>query len=104
MTREFFALSFGFAVLIAATSIAQAQSPQNCADRTTVLEHLTKTYGETRQSVGLAANNAVVETFASDETGTWSIIVTMTNGQTCLVAAGVAYETIKPATKSGQRI
>ncbi len=43
---------------------------------------------------GLAANNGVVEVFASPETGTWTIIVTLPDGQTCLVASGEGYESI----------
>ena len=58
----------------------------------TVTERLATGYGEVRRGMGLAANNSVVEVFASDETGTWTITVTMTNGLTCLVASGEAFE------------
>ncbi|MDH3264833.1 MAG: hypothetical protein OEM24_12665, partial [Paracoccaceae bacterium] len=90
MTKDMFALSFGFAALIAATDIAHAQS--NCAQREVVVERLATGYGETRQSIGLAANNAVLEVFASLETGTWTILVTTPGGPTCLVASGGAFE------------
>jgi hypothetical protein len=92
MTREMFALSFGFAALIAATGIAHAQS--NCAPREVVVERLATGYGETRQAIGLAANNAVLEVFASPETGTLTIVVTMPGGPSCLVASGDAYENL----------
>jgi hypothetical protein len=92
MTRDMFALSFGFAALIAATDIAHAQS--NCAPREVVVERLASGYGETRQSIGLAANNAVLEVFASLETGTWTIVVTTPGGPTCLVASGAAFENL----------
>jgi hypothetical protein len=74
-----------------------AQSAQNCAPRETVVQRLADGYGETRQSIGLGANNAVIEVFASDETGTWTITVTMPNGVTCLVASGQAYEELAEA-------
>lgn len=92
MTRDMFALSFGFVALIAATGIAHAQS--NCAPREVVVERLATGYGETRQSIGLAANNAVLEVFASLETGTWTILVTMPGGPTCMVASGGAFENL----------
>jgi hypothetical protein len=95
MSREFFVLSFGFAALIAATDIAQAQ--QNCAPRDIVVERLATGYGETRQSIGLAANNAVLEVFASTETGTWTVTVTSPGGSTCLVASGYSFETLSEA-------
>lgn len=78
------------AVLIAGTTIAQAG--QNCAPREMVVDRLASKYGETRQSMGLGANNAVVEVFASDSSGSWTITVTSANGVTCLVASGQAFE------------
>lgn len=72
---------------------ALAQSTQ-CALREIVVERLASAYGETRQSMGLGANNAVVEVFASVETGSWTITVTSANGVTCLVAAGQSFETL----------
>lgn len=101
MTRELFVLSFGFAALIAATNIAQAQAA--CADRDTVVERLATGFGETRQAIGLAANNAVLEIFASAETGTWTITVTQPGGPTCMVASGYSYEAMAEALpKPGQ--
>ena len=44
--------------------------------------------------IGLGANNQVVEVFASLETGTWTITVTLPDGTTCLVASGQAYESL----------
>lgn len=77
------------AALLAATSV---QAAQQCGNRATVLDRLASKYGESRQSVGLAANNGVVEIFASKETGTWTILVTQPSGQTCLIASGQAFE------------
>jgi hypothetical protein len=74
-----------------------AQQRNNCAPRESVIDRLADGFGETRQSVGLGANNVVVETFASSETGTWTITVTMPTGLTCLVASGQAFETASVA-------
>ncbi|WP_375174985.1 hypothetical protein [Pseudooceanicola sp.] len=68
-----------------------------CAPRDIVLERLASTYGETRQSIGLGPNNQMVEVFASDDTGTWTITVTKPTGLTCLVASGQAFETLAEA-------
>lgn len=72
---------------------AQAQDTRNCAPRKRVVDGLASTYGETRRAMGLGGNNAVVEMFASDASGSWTITVTLPNGLTCLVASGQAYET-----------
>ncbi len=74
---------------IASPTLAQGAS---CADRNLIVERLAKKYGETRQSAGLNQNNGMVEVFASDDTGTWTILVTMPNGMSCLMAAGKAWQ------------
>lgn len=74
----------------------QAQST-NCAPRADVIARLNETYGESRRGIGMARQGAVMEVFASDDTGTWTITVTLPNGLTCLMAAGDAYETLTEA-------
>ena len=74
---------------------AQAQSGwAACSARDKVIAALVSKYGETRHGIGLAANNTVMEVFASDRTGTWTIAVTMPSGVTCLVASGSGYEDV----------
>lgn len=86
------------AVILASPAVSQGP---NCAPREMVVARLASKYGETRQSMGLGANNSVVEVFASDETGSWTITVTTARGMTCLVASGQAFEqldeTLPPA-------
>lgn len=96
MTRQDFAASLGFGALILAAGHATGQTA-NCAMRAQVIERLATAYGETRQSIGLGANNQMVEVFASLETGTWTITVTTPTGLTCLVASGQAYEALTEA-------
>ncbi len=91
MKRNFWTLSvLATGALIASTSLVQAQ--QNCAPRAVVIERLASSYGEIRQSIGLAQNNTMVEVFASTNTGSWTITVTNASGLTCLVASGQAFE------------
>lgn len=97
------ALTAAAALYIASTTDAAAQNNRNCAPRDAVVDRLAEGYGETRQSVGLGANNAVVEVFASDETGTWTITVTTPNGMTCLVASGQSYETVAEVLPTKQK-
>lgn len=79
------------AIAIAATT-AMAQQNRNCAPHDAVVHRLADGYGESRQAIGLGAEGAVVEVFASDSSGSWTITVTFPNGSTCLVASGQAYE------------
>ena len=91
------ALILGALGLLGAAPPATAQNAANCAPRATVVNRLAQSFGETRQSIGLGANNAVVEVFASEASGTWTITVTMPSGVTCLVASGQAFETLAEA-------
>ena len=97
MKKQLFNLAAGLgAMTLAATSVT-AQQNRNCAPREVVVERLAGGYGETRQSIGLGAQGAVVEVFASTDTGTWTITVTSPNGVTCLVASGQSFETLAEA-------
>lgn len=88
-------VALGFGLIIMAATHAEAQN--NCATRDTVVTRLAERFGETRQAIGLAQQGAVVEMFASEASGSWTITVTMPNGTTCLVASGQAYEELAEA-------
>jgi len=96
MKQNLFLMSFGIAAMILAGQRANAQTA-TCADHATVVERLAVHYGESRQSIGLATDNAMVEVFASPQTGTWTITLTRPGGPTCLVAAGQSYQHIAEA-------
>lgn len=89
--------------LIAATPLAEAQTRSACAERGQVIERLAEKYGETLQSMGLHQNNGVVEVYASEDTGTWTILVTRPDGMACLLAAGQLWEgDAEPLDKPGK--
>lgn len=100
MQKILFALSLGFGLAIMAQ--ATNAQPKACGDRTKVIQSLSKKYGETRQGIGLGRNNGVMEIYASDETGTWTILVTLPNGQACLIAAGESFENLSETPKDGE--
>ncbi len=91
----------GIALLVLFSSPAWSQTTRNCAPREVVVERLSGGYGEIRQSVGLGAQGAMVEVFASPETGTWTTTVTNPGGLTCLVASGQSFETLAEALPEG---
>lgn len=92
MIQKMFALSLGLGGMLAATDIAFS-APQ-CDLRDRVVALLADRYGETRRSVGIAGEAAVMELFAADDTGTWTITMTLPDGQMCLMASGSGYETV----------
>jgi len=81
---------------IAAPSIAQAQSV--CGKRESMISSLKQKFGESERGMGLSGAEAVIEIWSSDETGTWTIVMTRPNGITCVMAAGESWMDI-PAEK-----
>lgn len=103
MTKLFRTALLSALVTALTVSMAAAQS-RNCGTHAQVVERLASGYGETRQSIGMSADNSVIEVFASLETGTWTITVTQAGGPTCLVASGEAFQVLAeglPNTDSG---
>lgn len=91
MKQTLFVLAAGALVTALGATAASAQQAR-CADRARVLDLLENRYGETRRAIGLSAQDTVMEVFASDETGNWTITVTLPSGVTCLVASGHGFE------------
>jgi len=92
MTQQMFALSLGLGGMLAAAQIAHS-APQ-CDSRETVTALLADRYDETRRAIGIAGEAAVMELFAAETTGTWSITMTLPDGRMCLMASGSNYETV----------
>ena len=65
-----------------------------CHPHDVVQAGLASKYGETRHAIGLASPTQIMEVWASDKTGTWSITVTDPAGITCMIGAGQGYEAL----------
>ena len=91
MKRNILMMSLTLAAFTFAAQKAAAQN-RNCATHAAVTERLAVKFGESRQAIALGADNAVIEIFASDQSGTWTITMTRAGGPTCLVAAGGNYQ------------
>jgi len=73
---------------------AQAQGGALCGERQGVLAQLQDKYAEAPVSMGLAANGSVLEVL-TDDSGTWTILLTNPQGLACLVASGRHWRSIK---------
>ena len=79
--------------LVTAFSLpAAAQQQAACAKRTDVLKHLSAKYTEATVALGLANNGGVLEVLSSKSGTSWTSIITMPNGPTCMVTAGENWE------------
>ena len=96
MDRNFFALSLGLAGLILLPGLGHAQ-PNKCGAHDEVAAALATQFGEQTHAIGLSDDDTVMALYASPQTGTWTLTVTLPNGLTCLVASGGNFETVQPA-------
>ena len=81
------------AALAAVAAPACAQAP--CAPRAELAARLAAEFAEVPVARGLSADGRMVEAFASAE-GTWTIVLTRPDGQSCLAAAGEAWQALPP--------
>ncbi|CUH38849.1 hypothetical protein JSE7799_01567 [Jannaschia seosinensis] len=92
--NAFFATLTGLAITLA-TLPAKAEpvgTRQACGPRAALVERLSRIFGETRRGIGMGGKDRVVEVFASETTGTWTITVTLPDGRSCLVTSGQDWE------------
>jgi len=68
-----------------------------CGDRGKFLERLADGYEGKPVAMGLASNGSVIEVLVSEH-GSWTILVTSPEGESCLVASGEAWERLPLVT------
>ena len=81
--------------MIAGTTPAHAA---NCAKREMVVDRLASKYSEQLTAGGLQGSQrttAVVEVWSSEETGTFTVILTNAHGVSCIVASGTDWHSGK---------
>jgi hypothetical protein len=64
---------------------------QACGERHAMVAHLGKEFGEARQHVAPASLSAFYEFFASETTGTWTLLLSNVSGLSCVVATGAEW-------------
>jgi len=95
MPREILTLGLGLSAILLATQSLRAQEA-GCGAREMIVERLARDYGESRQSLGVVGGRQVLEVFASEETGSWTILLTAPDGIACLVAVGERFHRFDP--------
>ena len=68
-----------------------APAMEFCADRAAMVKSLSDQYREAPAAVGQVSGKAVIEVFVSQQ-GTWTILATGTDGQSCVLSAGENWE------------
>ena len=77
---------------MAAVGPPDAQAQMACGARDSIVAKLGDKYGEVRRGGGLAGPTAIFEIWASEATGSLTILKTTPNGLTCIIAVGDAWQ------------
>ena len=84
--------------LVASLLVLAGAAQAECLPREEVIASLQQDYGETAKGLGLSNRGPwVMELFVSD-TGSWTILVTRSNGLSCIAASGENWTPTEGAT------
>ena len=96
-------MKIAIAALLAALSYAPASSAYavqvQCAKHNQMVGLLSKKYSENPVAMGTVSEDRFMQLFVS-AAGSWTILVTQTDGQACIVAAGQNWEKLPGAMGS----
>lgn len=84
-------------------SPARAEEP-TCMARPQILAQLAERYREQPVAMGLANNGGVIEVLRSGDRASFTIIITMPSGVSCMIAAGESWEDMPKALAKGPGI
>lgn len=94
MLRHTLTATLLFGVLAAIPSLSHARMA--CAERSSIVTGLGAKFGETHIGGGLQSETQMVEVWMSQSTGSFTILVTTPDGQSCIVSSGNNWTTYEP--------
>lgn len=86
---------FGFVAALISLQAIPASGQEACGERAKFMTNLANNFNEQPVAMGLTNKGAVIEVFSSNKSGSWTFLVTMPSGITCVVASGSGWELLK---------
>ena len=83
-------LAFVLTLLLGAQASASAQSV--CTTHPEIAKQLKSRHSEAPVAIGLADNAGVIEVFSTGDGSTWTMVLTLPDGMSCVMATGEAWE------------
>jgi hypothetical protein len=78
---------------LSASPAGAAEPLQSCAKRADIVQHLAAQNKEQPVAVGVAPHGTRLEVLASPD-GTWTLLVSLSNGVSCLINAGTDWQLV----------
>ena len=92
----FRSIIFLFGILFVVTPFSPALAQPACGERAKFTLKLEQSFAEHPVAMGLTDKGAVLEVFAPKK-GSWTFLITMPDGLTCVVASGESWESFGAA-------
>lgn len=84
--------------LVLLTSAPAGAAP--CGKREDMVKFLDRTYKERPEAMGIAGSGQLVEVYVS-QTGSWTIVMSLPSGHSCIIGAGEAWQQMPKPPGSG---
>lgn len=96
LVRIFGAIAIALALMLSAGSMARAQAPAACAAHAEIERQLERKFAERRIALALTEKGSLVEVYASPDGATWTVVVTLVDGRSCVLLAGQDWYDARP--------
>jgi len=83
---------------------AQTRQSVPCGPRDTITDQLTQRYSEHQSGLGVANGTRLFEVWQSEQTGTWTILMTRPDGVSCIMATGRHWRDAPATTVSDEPV
>lgn len=88
--------------VVALVVTARPASGQSCNLRGQVLDHLAMKYGEIPTATGVTEGGGLIELLVDPVDDTWTLILSMPNGQSCILAMGEGWRPVSDSDEGPQ--
>ncbi|MGI9351744.1 MAG: hypothetical protein ACR2O3_09295 [Rhizobiaceae bacterium] len=80
------------ALVLPAFSSGAVAAPAKCGDRAKLVKILKDQYKEMPVALGISQKSTEAFEIYTSESGTWTVVMTMSNGMACVMAAGHSWQ------------
>ncbi len=87
------------ASLAGAFFISPAYAENLCAGRAEIINHLARQFSEIPNAIATVNEREVIEVLVSPEHGSWTMIVSRSDGTSCVLAAGEDWQRLPPVPR-----
>lgn len=94
MSSIFKGIGTGVVLALVCIEARPVEAKVPCAPRHVIVERLKTGYGEGPAGLGLQSSGRLFEVWAAPSTGTWTFLMSLADGNSCVIATGTDWQNI----------